>query len=317
MSWQPPDLVTFRRRFTAWTFLWLVLAIWCAVQWKMGEKVAAPFGAACLFLALTAFFSARGALTLRFRANEMEQVGTGRCVAFNEIRGLALSNAPLFDEQSAAKARYFIIAHAGGAWWLPAAPTVDRLRLYEYLLGRSTLFARPARMPGRLEQVLGDEEALFPGRVVASAGRPLVKGETISVLWPWPFVVAWLVAGCVAAGMNLTHRDVEMFFVFAGVSSFLAILLSLLFWARRNALRKRRAACGIVVSPRALTLDTPELKGVLKWAEIQNVRVVNTYAFRGLSLDVDGVNVLIGDDYAFPLTEIHRVIKSHWSHERE
>jgi hypothetical protein len=191
--------------------------------------------------------------------------------------------------------------------------------LYHFLLARTSLLAPATALPGGLGQVAATETADFPGRVLASTGKPFHRTEVPSSSPLWLAALAALVGLWISSAMELgSDVPAGVFGGIAGTFVICGLLFTAAFAARRGALKKMRSACGIVISPRSLTLESPALKGVLQWSEIKSIRSFsrNFSALRGVLIHLDGAQVLIGDDYACPLTEIHRVIQSHWSHER-
>ncbi|MEO6786453.1 MAG: hypothetical protein ABI318_10005, partial [Chthoniobacteraceae bacterium] len=69
---------------------------------------------------------------------------------------------------------------------------------------------------------------------------------------------------------------------------------------------------------RGLTLETPALKGALSWAEVRKIVVMNhsNALIRGVWLKIDGGQIIVGDHFRCPLTEIHRRIEAYVAFER-
>lgn len=318
MTWQPPEEIRIPRPVPR-----------AAIFFALAGSVLAGFAGVerdCIFvavplylLAILAWVMRPGAGTLQFDANGITHRESGVQVPYRDITYLMLAKRVIFDAQAADKASEMLIGHPRGCLRLPWYAPVSRLELYRFLLGKSRLLEPPAHFPGRLGEVYEREVADFgAAQVLASAGREVAAGEVPGMR---PLLLAglvFLVAAIVAAAGSANEGISVAFGVITGFTLFLGVLLSAVLRGQRSALRKLRAACGIVISPRGLTMETPALKGALGWAEVRGVTVMNraNAIVSGLFLKIEGGQILIGDHFNCPLTEIHRRIEANLAHER-
>ena len=317
MNWQPPDEVRFRRRIP-WGAIFLLL-LGLAVGMAGGfAPDSMPVVAALLALAVGVFAATPAGFTLRFHPDGIEHREAGIRISFHEITYLGLTNRVIFDSSSE-KASEMLVGHAGGCWRLGSRADIPRKDLYRFLLEKSRLLAPPPVLPGQLMEVYQREVADFgPDQVLASTGRGTDEIRTQGWWAFWVIFMALVLGLVVGRAMNASDEVSAVFGLVAGTFLIFALVFSILFGAQRRSLLKFRRSCGIVISPRGLTMESPLIKGVITWAEIKDVIVVNHSRpqFRGLMLKIEGGRLLLGDHYICPFTEIHRRITSYLSFER-
>lgn len=318
MNWQPPEELRISRPVPRaaifFALLGSVLAGLAVVERNF------LFAAIPLFVfAILAWVMRPKASTLVFDANGIMHRQSGVHVAYRDITYLLLLKRVVFNAKAADKASEMLVGHPRGCLRLPWYAPVSRLELYMFLRDQSRLLEPPARFPGRLREVYEQEIADFgPVQVLASAGRATAPLEIPSTR---PFFLVFLVALAAviaAAALSADEGIVAAFGFIAGFTLFLNLLLFAVSRGQRSALGKLRAACGIVISPRGLTMETPALKGALGWAELKGITEVNrgNALVSGLLLKIEGGQILVGDHFTCPLTEIHRRIEANLAHER-
>jgi hypothetical protein len=297
---------------------WTILAGICAGLGFAKEPAAHPFAVTFGFLAVVAWLRAPRGFTLRVDGDGLFHSGLNQRLPFAEIRGIRLSEHVVLDEKTVRRSRYLVIGFDGGGWRLPRSSACDRLAWYDFLLRQSRLLEMPPVLPGRLGSVVAEEEALFPGRVLASAGRPVLKYEVPNFVGAWLFCAA-IVAGWLScfAG-SLPSEFATGFGIAALFTAFIAMVISVGLSIQRSKLGKIRSASGLVISPKGMTLEQPGLKGMLRWSEITRLQIHSRggMALSGLIVGVDGGQFLLHDHFTCPLTEIHRLIKDYWSFEQ-
>ncbi len=317
MNWQPPDEVRFRRRIPVGAILLFIIGSLTAVAGK-SDRDAVPFAVTFLVLAAAAWAFAPAGFTLRFHPDGIEHREAGLRVPYHEITFLRLTNRALIDF-SAGKAGEMHIGHQRGCWRLGRHAQIPRNELYQFLLARSRLLELPAILPGQLREVYEREVADFgEEQVLAASGREVSEYEIHRVRILWIVVMALLLGAIAGWAVNASDSMSTTFGVMTGAFSFMALLFTFLFRAQRSALLKMRQACGIVISPRGLTMESPIVKGVIAWEEVKDIVVVNRAhaLFRGLLLKIEGGQFLISDHYTCPVTEIHRRIVGYRAFER-
>lgn len=317
MKWQPPDEVRFRRRFPTSAIFFLGIASLVAIAGRL-ERDFIPYVVTLFLLAGAAWAMAPAAFTLRFHPDGIEHRETGVRVPYQEITFLRLTNRALFDF-SAGKASEMHIGDASGCWRLGDHAKIPRNELYQFLIERSRLLELPAVLPGQLREVYEREVVDFgPEQVLATSGRGVSEFDVSRSRVLWIIIVAVLLGAVSGWAVDASDGVSTAFGVIAGFFFFIAVIFTLVFRAQRSALLKLRRACGIVISPRGLTMESPVLKGVITWDEVKDVVVVNrAHALMcGLLLKIEGGQFLIGDHYACPVTEIYRRIVGYRSFER-
>ena len=318
MNWQPPDEIHLRRRIPAGAiFLALVAAM--LVGFGSVERDCYFFAVPLFLFAILAWTMAPRGLTMRFLDDCMEDRKTGTRVPYEDITFLRLTGRVIFDDKAIAWASEMQIGFRGGCWRLPKSARVPRASLYDFLLGRSRLLDLPARFPGRLQEMYEKEVTDFgAGQVLATDGREPSPGDFPSVR-DWFFALLIIIVSVVvAAAADADDGVIATLGVFTGFLLFILLIAKLSLHSQRKALRKLRAACGLVLSPRGLTLETPALKGALSWAEVRKIAVLNHFnaQVRGVWLKIDGGQIIVGDHFRCPLTEIHRRIEAYVAFER-
>jgi hypothetical protein len=165
------------------------------------------------------------------------------------------------------------------------------------------------RVPAELRSFLDWQEKLFgPADVRVYRPRPTIAREGTAargVLFflgataaggVWMIGSAWWGQGWLAGG---------------GATVLLGGLLAFLCWlgSRRNALpaRQRQSAC-LIVSPGGLALIQGPLKGELKWAEVQDLKLRN----QGIEIKVAGAAIQVVDGYDAGLGPIHETMRRLW-----
>ena len=318
MNWQPPDEIHVRKRITgAAAFLALVASL--VAGFAAVERGCIFFAVPLYLFAGLAWAVAPGGFTLRLHADCIEHRQSGVRVPYEAITFLKLSNRVVLDAKTAAQAPQMLIGHPGGCLRLPKHAPVSRLELYRFLLGKSRLLDPPAHFPGRLREVCEREDADFgAAQVLATGGRAVSDAELptpgivlyVFLIFVAALVIAWLCKANEAVSITLG--------VVGGWMLFFAIIFAAARGSQRRVLRRLRAACGIIISPRGLTLETPALKGALGWSELKGVVIQHhgNASMSGLILKIEGGQILVGDHFACPLTEIRRRIEANLAYER-
>lgn len=318
MNWQPPDEIHIRRRISR-AAIFFTLAGSALAGFATVERGCNFFAVPLYLFAILAWAMQPKAFTLRFDAEGILHRQSGTRVAYGDITYLILARRVMFDAKGAASASDMLVGHPHGCLRLPRNEAVSRLELYRFLRDKSHLLEPPVHFPGRLREVYEREIGDFgPTQVLASAGREVGLSEVPEARM---LFVAGLIGltSAMAAAMGSADEAITITLgVFTGFTFFLGVLLSAVFRSQRGALRKLRAACGIVISPRGLTMETPMLKGALGWAELKGVSEMNrgNALVSGLFLKIEGGQILIGDHFACPLTEIRRRIEVNLAYER-
>lgn len=318
MTWQPPEAIHVRRRVSR-AAIFFTLAGSVVAGFATVERRCIFFAVPLYLFAVVAWVMQPKALTLQFEADGIVHRQSGTRVAYGDITYLILARRVMFDAKGVASASDMLIGHPHGCLRLPRTEAVSRLELYRFLRDKSRLLELPAHFPGRLREVCEREIADFGrAQVLASAGREAGPSEVPEAR---PLFLAGLMGliGVIVAVTGSADEAISATFgVITGFTLFLGVLLSVVFRSQRRALRKLRAACGIVISPRGLTMETPMLKGALGWAELRGVSEVNrgNALVSGLLLKIEGSQILIGDHFTCPLTEIRRRIEANLAYER-
>jgi hypothetical protein len=317
MSWQPPDEIHVRKRFAGAIFFAVAgsaLAGFATVERDCIFFAAPLYGFAVLAWSLTV-----GGFTLRFHYDCIEHQPSGLRVPYDAISFLKLSNREVLDAKTALQAKHMLIGHPGGCWRLPQHAPISRRELYRYLLGKSRLLEPPSHFPGRLREVFDREVADFGAeQVLATRGRGVSDAEL-----PQPQILMFVFLVLAAAtALAAFCKASEGTGITLGIATGTMFLFTILHAAarrgQRSGLRKIRAASGLVISPRGLTMETPVIKGALGWAEVKGVVVLHrgSAILSGLILKIEGGQILVGDHFVCPLTEIHRRIEANLAHER-
>lgn len=318
MNWQPPDEIHVSRRISR-AAIFFVLTASLLAGLATVERNCLYFAVPLYFFAILAWVMRPKASTLVFDADGIMHRQSGVHVAFRDITYLLLSKRVVFNAKAADQASEMLIGHPRGCLRLPRYAPVSRLDLYMFLRDKSRLLEPPVNFPGRLREVYEREIADFgPAQVLASAGRETAPSEVPNTR---PLFLVFLVAfaAVIAAAAGSADEGIMAAFgVIVGFTLFLNLLLFAVFRGQRSALGKLRAACGIVISPRGLTMETPALKGALGWAELKGIVEMNrgNALVSGLLLKIEGGQILVGDHFTCPLTEIRRRIEANLAHER-
>ena len=319
MSWQPPEQIKLQRSFPGWAIAFLVIGSVCAALGFVDRDyffVAFPF----VLLALALWLNSRKALTLRFDPDGIADISSGKRIAYRDITHLRLTEQVLFDQGSVDRRPEMIIGHRHGVIVLPRGFQLPRMEFYNYLLEKSTLLAPPSTFPGRLKEAYEQEVQDFgPAQVLASIGRDLDPLEAPGGRKLFTLSTVFIVSAFIAWVGNANRELVTVYTVVASFMLLLGLLFLPLFSRHRKLIRKLRAESGIIISPRGLTLESPSLKGVLRWSEVRGMILVNRMntLVRGLLLKIEGSQFLIGDHYACPLNEIWRRIDENVAHEKQ
>lgn len=283
-------------------------------------EYAVPWVVALLIVVGAGFFRVRPPFKLRINLDGIEHRPSGIRISYAEITGVGLSGHALIDRISAREANYFLIIHTEGVWRLPYREGFDRLAFYQYLLSKTRLLEAPTVLPGKLDTVRARESTDFSGQVLSSAGRLAEKGEPSWVVGWWVLATALIAGGVTMSFLGKSLQEPALaLYIIGGIAGLVAMTATPLLALNRKTTRKMRAASGIVISPRGLTLERPDLKGALHWGEIRRVgdytrKITSTY---GITIEVEGSSFWIADDYVCPLTEIHRLLVHYLSHERK
>jgi len=299
-------------------FLAVLAAFSAALGWSYDQGwyvVAAVIGA----IVIVAWLGLPGKFSLRFYPDRIEHRPSGRHVPYDEITELRLSDRAIIDANTAQQAPYFVIGHSRGCFRLPHHSSVDRLQLYQWLMEKAALLANPISLPGRLNEVRAAETNDFGEKqVLATMARPISPGELPGVKAIWLFVLA-LFATMLVAIFTEAKKDTQAgLAVFFGFMFMVALIFSAARGGQRRALNKLRESSGLVISPRSLTMESPALKGTLRWAEVKETSIIHKRSalVSGILLKIEGGQILIGDHYRCPLTEIHRRIEAYLAHEK-
>jgi hypothetical protein len=318
MNWQPPDEIHVPRRVPRGA-VFLILVASVLAGFAAVERNCLFFAAPLYLLAILVWVVAPKAFTLRFDPDGIVHRQSGIRVLYAEITCLLLTRRVIFDAKGAAQASEMIIGHPRGCLRLPKHAPVSRLELYLFLRDQSRLLEPPVNFPGRLREVYEREVADFgSGQVLASAGRDVAPSEIPETRMLFAVSLVFIAAAIAAAAGSASEGIAVTFGVIVGFTLFLGVILSAALSGQRTALRKLRGACGIVISPRGLTMETPALKGALGWAELKGVTEMNrgNALVSGLLLKIEGGQILLGDHFTCPLTEIRRRIEANLAYER-
>jgi hypothetical protein len=318
MNWQPPEEIHIPRRISRGA-IFFVLAGSLLAGFATVERDCIFVAVPLYLMAVLAWAMEPKSCTLRFDADGIEHRQSGTRVPYAAITFLCVKGRLLFDATAAAKEMEMLIGHPGGCLRLPGRAPVERLELYRFLRAKSRLLDPPAHFPGRLREVYEQEVADFgAAQVLASGGRGAGPSDVQGVRLFFVVAAIFTVSAIAAAAGSAHEGIIVTFGMISGFTFFIGLLLSAVFRSQRGALRKLRAASGIVISPRGLTLETPALRGALGWAELKGIVVMNrgNAIVSGLLLKIDGGQILVGDHFTCPLTEIQRRIEANLAHER-
>jgi hypothetical protein len=319
MSWQPPDEIRFQSKISGGLIFLGILAIFfTTLGWTHDEGwyfVGGALGA----IVITAWLSLPGRFSLRFYPDRLEHRPSGLHIPYEEITELRLSDRAIIDANTARQANYFVIGHSRGTFQLPHHPSLDRLELYRWLAERAALLTNPVSLPGRLNEVRTAEMNDFgANQVLATLARSVSPGELVGVKTMWLFVLALFVATIVAVFLEAEQNAQAGLGGFLGFMIVVALLVSAVRGGQRRTLNRLRDSSGLVISPRSLTMESPALKGTLRWAEVKEMSIIHKRSalVSGILLKIEGGQILIGDHYRCPLTEIHRRIEAYLAHEK-
>lgn len=318
MNWQPPDELEVRRRVSRGA-IFFALAGSLLAGFAVIERDCLFFAVPMYLLAILVWAMEPKSFTLRFEADGITHRQSGIHFPYGEITYLRLGRRVIFDATLVAKDAGMLIGHPRGCLRLPRHAPVSRQELYRFLLGKSRLPDAPAHFPGRLREVYEREVADFgAAQVLASRGREVAPSEVPEARPIFLVSLVFLASAIVGAAGSASEGVIITFGVIVGFTFFFGVLLSAVWRSQRSALGKLRAASGIVISPRGLTMETPPLKGALGWAELKGITVMNRghAILSGLLLKIEGGQILIGDHFTCPLTEIHRSIEANLAYER-
>ena len=324
MNWQPPDELHFRGRTPGSHILLALITVGFAV---LGYTVSTGwyyFAAILGVCLLASWCSLPRKFSLRFYHDRREVCPSGLRIPYEAITELRLSERSVIHPSTIHGSPYFVIGHTRGILRLPHHDAVDRIGLYEWLVSKTPLLARPDLLPGRLDEVRAKDINDFgEQQVLATVARPITPGEfdgsnsVISVRNLWFFTFG-LGAACIVATVLGSATELQ---AGLGGSAVTMMVFALICTAHRNGrrriLEKLRNGSGLVISPRSLTMESQQLKGMLRWAEVKEMKLMPKKAnvMSGILLKIDGSQIVIGDHYQFPLTEIHRRIESYIAHE--
>lgn len=317
MNWHPPDEVRFRRRLPGGAIFLFLIGIIILMIGKL-DRDAIPFEVTFFVLAAAVWASAPAGFTLRFHPDCIEHREAGMRLPYHEITSLRLTSRALFDF-SADKATEMYIGHAHGCWRLSKHAQIPRNELYQFLIAKSRLLEPSSALPGQLQEVYEREVADFGAeQVLAASGRDVSADEIPSIRVLWVIIAALALGAIIGWALDASDGLSATFGVIIGIFVFFTVLFAIVFRSQRRALHKIRRACGIVISPRGLTMESPALKGVITWEEVKDVVVVNRAhaLLRGLLLKIEGGQFFISDHYTSPVTEIYRRIVSYRAFER-
>jgi hypothetical protein len=300
-----PDIS--RRRVIHKVALWLLVAAVLLVC--VGDPALAIVYGSLVLAYIVALLLFRRAW-VEVRAEGLARPG-GRVVPYHEITSLRFLGYAVASSESAARSRYLLVAHPRGAFRIPKALGLDRLALASTLLDRSSLRAPPTPLPPRLAAVRDGEVADFgAAQVLVTSGRGVDPDDRPTI---YPLVGIVLGTAITFLAASLQRRSTDQILAFLSVGVCLAIgwlAFSAIARLRLRALGRSAADLGLVVSPRSLTLESPQLKGTLRWSEVLALREINhrSWQRRGLEIRVAGSTALLPDVFRLPLAEIASVI---------
>jgi hypothetical protein len=242
--------------------------------------------------------------------------------------------APERERETSAHFRILLLCD-GGHLSLPSKLSVESEDVYQFLrsqpLGRHAI---PQEVDSAFHQFLRQQLTVHGPEEITIYQTPQWFGwEIIGTSWrhnDWTRVALCMaVTGGVwlAAFGLLNHRDNEFLLVvgiIALVLAFVTLLLGLAVRAGRGTPKKFRNAV-LIVSPSALALSQGDLKGELRWREIQKIKlqkgsstaVGSHYGYNssgvgpGVLITVKGALILIADVYHWPAEHIESLIRKH------
>lgn len=97
------------------------------------------------------------------------------------------------------------------------------------------------------------------------------------------------------------------------ISSIILIIISISREARNRSAQNLLSNSGIVISPGGLALRQQDMKGVLRWDEIQDIVIPkNKNWSQALELKIAGGKIILSDVYEVPMSIIRELLTSYW-----
>ena len=325
MSWQPPDEIRFRSNKLRHFIVPILIVGGLAALGASVNQGWYLLAGAVGFCVLVSWFYRPGNFTLRILPDEFELRPSGLRIRHSDITEIRLSNRSVINHGTVNGAPFFVVGHSRGYLNLPRHPTMDRVGFYDWLVAKTTLLNAPATLPGRLDEVRAREiEDFGPNQVLATKARPIAPAEyagsnrlfTLRNLCLFTFIL--ILAAIVAAALKTDQSFIAALVSSAVCLFFVTLLVAAHRSGKRRRLQKIRQNCGLVVSPRSITIESQPIKGTMRWSEVKEMTIMPRQAggLTGILLKIEGGRFVIGDHYEAPLTEIHRRIESYLAHER-
>ncbi len=257
-------------------------------------------------------------LVLQFSADGIPFTASNYFLPYHKIQ-------KVFAPQRKTSARFAILLLCdGGHLMLPPKLQGDSEDLYQFL--RSQPLGRPAIPPDvdpSFDQFLRQQLTVHEADNVTIYHRPdWTDWQTIYTTYRhnnWNrTALAFLVIGVAwfTAFALLAQREIAAILALLGLIAMgltgLVFLFGLVATYQRKGPKKLRDAM-LIVSPSGLALSQGELKGEMRWREIQNLKMqkTGTVGGSGLLIQVAGASILIADIYQWPAQHIEWLIRKH------
>jgi hypothetical protein len=257
-----------------------------------------------------------------------------REIAFENIHALTLAGKPQDPDDERLKAGPLIVIHKHGILEIPANSIPPVQDLYRALLtcvpNSGSRIAHVDLFPHmHNEEELFGADRVHTFNVRATLGRkPSKRRSKISACLTMLCGLIWiLIAALAASGKH--QNDLTPWII----SGFIIMMVGLLFFlilVSRDRYpiawnEKLRSSC-LIASPSGIALIQGDLKGLLRWEELQNVSIVKRPQFLAVSakyqnlgnlqLTISGAEIQIFDIYDRPLPLIKKVICRYWKGEQ-
>jgi hypothetical protein len=297
-----------------WSIVFLILA--AASCWFLYEgtwaatAVLAPIGVALALVCSYDYFR-----PVRFRVST-EGISCSRprsFAAFEDIRAVVRSDADRRGEFP------IFVVYDKRLMAIPARLTCDSKELFSLLRSRVVAATELPPTPSLFDPFLKQQQMVYPSDQIHVFFGSSKSRRPTGVRNILKFILALLLPMPLWIGLAVANPRMEVFTAMSIASGIFAVIMGLIAipvaFGRRRVKKADEAV--LIITPGGLALSQADLRGELRWSEVQKIRhqsYNSSFQFQltaqppGLAIRVQGADILIADIYDWPIEAIIRIV---------